>query len=118
MIAKKQIISPHLFSEKKKKQYFAKLNEKKITNKRTFWQTVKQFLSDKNKSREKITLLKNEETTSDEVEVANTLNSFFSNTVKNLKIPEKIPLKEFLDVFQVFIFRQLIKILLLNKLEN
>ena len=88
MIAKKQIISPHLFSEKKKKQYFAKLNEKKITNKRTFWQTVKQFLSDKNKSREKITLLKNEETTSDKIEVANTLNSFFSNTVKNLKIPE------------------------------
>ena len=89
MIAKKQIIPPHLFSEKKKKQYFAKLNEKKITNKRTFWQTVKQYLSDKNKSREKITLLKNEETTSDKVEVANTLNSFFSNTVKNLKIPEK-----------------------------
>ena len=34
-------------------------------------------------------LLKNEEIISDEVEVANTSNTFFSNTVKNLKIPEK-----------------------------
>ena len=35
-------------------------------------------------------MLKNEEIISDQVEVANTLNTFFSNTVKNLKIPEKL----------------------------
>ena len=34
-------------------------------------------------------MLKNEEIISDEVEVANTLNTLFSNTVKNLKTPEK-----------------------------
>ena len=44
----------------------------------------------KNKSREKITLVKNEETISDDVEVANILNNYFSNVVKNLKIQEKI----------------------------
>ena len=33
--------------------------------------------------------MKNEEITSDEVEVANTLKTFFSNTVKNLKIHQK-----------------------------
>ena len=38
---------------KGKKQYFAKLNGKNITDNRKAWQTVKPFLSDKNKSREK-----------------------------------------------------------------
>ena len=58
---------------KEKKQYFAKLNEKNITDNRKFCQTVKPFLSEKNKSRKKTTLLKNEETMSDKVEEANTL---------------------------------------------
>ena len=44
----------------------------------------------KNKSREKITLVKNEETKPDDVEVANILNNYFSNVVKNLKIQENI----------------------------
>ena len=43
---------------KEKKQYFVKLNEKNIADNRKFWQTVKPFLSEKNKSREKITLRK------------------------------------------------------------
>ena len=37
---------------------------------------------------EKITLVKNERIIFDDVEVANTLNNYFSNVVKNLKIPE------------------------------
>ena len=74
---------------KVKREYFANLNEKNITDNRKFWQTIKPFLSEKNKSREKITLVKNEEIISDDVEVANTLNNYFSNVVKNLKIPEK-----------------------------
>ena len=61
---------------KEKKQYFAKLNEKHITDNRKLWQTVKPFLSEKNKSREKFTLLGNKEIISDELKVANTLNTF------------------------------------------
>ena len=76
-------------SQKSKREYFANLNEKNITDSRNFWQTVKPFLNEKNKSREKITLVKNEEFISDDVEVANTLNNYFSNVVKNLKIPGK-----------------------------
>ena len=72
---------------KVKREYFANLNEKNITDNRKFQQTVKPFLSEKNKSREKITLVKNEEVISDDAEVANTLNNYFSNIVKNLKIP-------------------------------
>ena len=74
---------------KVKRQYVANLNEKNITDNRKFWPIVKPFLSEKNKSSEKITLVKNEEIISDDVEVANTLNNYFSNVVENLKIPEK-----------------------------
>ena len=42
---------------KVKREYFANLNEKNITDNRKFWQTVKPFLSEKNKSKEKITLV-------------------------------------------------------------
>ena len=55
---------------KVKREYFANLNEKNITDNRKFWQTVKPFLTEKNKSREKITLVKNEEVISDDAEVA------------------------------------------------
>ena len=59
---------------KVKREYFANLNEKNITD---------------NKSRGKTTLVKNEEVISDDVKVANTFNNYFANVVKNLKIPEK-----------------------------
>ena len=73
---------------KEKKEYFARLNEKDITDNRKFWHTVKLFLSDKVKSREAIILVDNENIKSNENELANTFNDFFSNIVKNLKIPE------------------------------
>ena len=72
---------------KEKIEYFANLNEKDTTNNRKFWCTVKPFLSDKIQSRKNIILVNNERITSDEVEVANTLNNFFSNIIKNLKLP-------------------------------
>ena len=72
-----------------KREYFANLNEKNTTDNRKFWQTVKPFLSEKNESREKKALVKSEEIISDDVEVANTLNNYFLNVIKNLKIPEK-----------------------------
>ena len=73
---------------KEKREYFANVNEKDITDNRTFWRIFKPFLSNKIKSRENITLVNSENITSKEVEVANTLNNFFSTIVKNLKIPE------------------------------
>ena len=42
--------------EKKKKQYYANLNEKDINGNRKFWHTVKPFFSKKIKSRESVTL--------------------------------------------------------------
>ena len=79
-----------LLLRKVKRKYFANLSEKNVTDNRKFWQTVKPFLCEKNKSREIIILVKNEETNlTDDVEVANNLNNYFSNVVKNLIIPEK-----------------------------
>ena len=69
---------------KKKKEYFARLNEKGITNNRKFWHTVKPFLSDKVKSSEAIILVDNKNIKSNENEMANTFNDFFSNIVKHL----------------------------------
>ena len=43
-----------LLLRKVKREYFTNLNEKNITDNRKFWQTVKPFLSKKNKSREKM----------------------------------------------------------------
>ena len=73
---------------KEKKEYFARLNEKGITDNRKFWHTVKPFLSDKVKSRDAIILVDGENIKSNENEMTHTFNDFFSNIVKNLKIPE------------------------------
>ena len=65
------------FLRKEKKEYFAKSNEKDITDNRKFWHIFKPFLSDKVKSRENITLVNNENIESNENEVAKTFNVFF-----------------------------------------
>ena len=73
---------------KTKKQYYANLSEKDVADNKKFWKTVKPFLSDKLKSNEKITLVEDDKIFTQDIKVAEELNSFFSNVVKNLKIPE------------------------------
>ena len=70
--------------KKTKKNYWNSLNEKDVSDNKTFWKTVKPFLSDKIVSKEQIFLVENDEI---ESKIAVSLNSFFSNIVKNLKIP-------------------------------
>lgn len=48
------------------KKYFANLNDKAITDKMFFWQTMIPCLSEKTKSTEKITLIENEKLVSDD----------------------------------------------------
>ena len=52
------------------------------------WHTIKPFLSEKTKSREKITLIENKNLISDDAELPNCFNIFFSNIVKKLEIPK------------------------------
>ena len=47
---------------KSKSDYFGNLNEKNINDNKTFWKTIKPFLSDKVRLANKITLMKNKET--------------------------------------------------------
>ena len=61
---------------KSKKSYFENLDEKKITDSKTFWKTVKPYLSDKTISGDKITLIENEDLLSDNQTIAETLNRF------------------------------------------
>ena len=80
-----------------KKQFFSNLNTNVATENKTFWKTLKPSLTDKVKTKSKITLIEkkyndsstepSEEITSDEEKVAEIFNNFFVNIVPNLKIP-------------------------------
>ena len=79
-----------------KKQFLSHLNTNVVTENKTFWKTLKPFLTDKVKTKSKITLIEkkykdsstepSEEIISDEEKVAEIFN-FFVNIVPNLKIP-------------------------------
>ena len=73
---------------KTKKDNYANLTEQDVADNKQFWRTVKSLLSDKVKSSEKITLVEGEEIINEDGENARILNRFFSNAIKNLKIPE------------------------------
>ena len=73
--------------KKTKKNYYNSLNEKDVSDNKTFWKTVKPFLSDKIVSKEEILLVENDEIISEDSKIAESLNFFFSNIVKNLQIP-------------------------------
>ena len=65
------------------KEYYGNLDERKATAK-----FFRPFLSDKVVSREEITLIENNKIISENSDVAQPLNYFFSSIVTNLKIPE------------------------------
>ena len=73
--------------KKTKKNYYNSLHEKGVSDNKTFWKTVKPFLSDKIVSKEQILLVENDEIISENSKIAESLNCFFSNIAKNLKIP-------------------------------
>lgn len=57
-----------------------------ITDNKTFWQTVKPFLSDKSNNKNKITLIENEEVISNDGDLSEIFNSLFANVTKELNI--------------------------------
>ena len=73
---------------KTKINYYENLDGKDITDSKKFWKTVKPLLSDKSINGDKIHLNENGELINSESKTAAVLNEFFSNIVKNLKIPE------------------------------
>ena len=73
---------------KTKKQYYGDLNEKNLLDNKKFWKMVKPFFSDKCPLNEKIIIVENNEIIRNDKEVAEVLNTFLSNIVSNLNIPE------------------------------
>ena len=71
-----------------KRNYYSSLDAKSVTDNKTFWRTVKPFLSDKTPFNAKITLIEDGEVISSDNEIANVLNTCFSNILSNLNLPE------------------------------
>ena len=94
---------------KTKKDHYANLNEKDVADNKQFWRAVKPLLSDKIKSSEKIALLEGDEIIIEDGENAEILNTFFSNAVKNLKIPEYQEIDPFANNISHPIFKTILK---------
>ena len=73
---------------KTKIRYCANLNKTKILDNKQFWKVVKPLFSDKSNSRNKINLTENGKYIKTKMKTPKVFYSFFSNVVKNLKIPQ------------------------------
>ena len=58
------------YTKKERKEYYEKLNVKKVMDNKEFWETVKPFLSDKGNQSSKITLVEGDDIISEDQEVA------------------------------------------------
>ena len=75
---------------KNKRDYFANLNNKIVTDNRKFWKTISPLFSEKTFHRECITLKESNKTITNNVELAETFNTFFSKIVPNLNIDSNL----------------------------
>ena len=73
---------------KTKKAYYENLDERKVSDNKLFWKTVKPSLSEKFNARERISLSENGKIVKTEKETAEVFNNFFGNIVKNLNISQ------------------------------
>ena len=69
---------------KEKRNYFESNDTAKTSDNKMFWKTVKPMFSNKRVNRESITLVKDDKILSENLEVAETFNAFFSNIVKEM----------------------------------
>ena len=85
----------NLFKREKKK-YYENIDTKQITDNKKFWKTVKPLFSEKITEKRSIILVDDNEIISKDKKVADTLNEFFSNSVKPL-LPSN-------DLLHLFVF--------------
>ena len=67
-----------------KKSYYAKIDRKAVCDNKRFWKVVKPLFSNKVQTSSCITLLENNIVNSDEKEVAEILNDYFTNITQTL----------------------------------
>ena len=75
---------------KNKRDYFGNLNNKIVTDNRKFWKTIIPLFSEKTFHIECITLKESNKTITNNVELAWTFNTFFSEIVPNLNIDNNL----------------------------
>ena len=71
-----------------KKLYYSNLDIKKVTHSKTFWKTIIPFHK-KTFERWEINLIENGKNISNDTELCNIYNGFFSNIISELNIPKK-----------------------------
>ena len=71
-----------------KRNFYKNLDISQITDNKKFWNTVKPFISNKNKAKAKITLIEDERIISKDEEVAETLNDYFVTVTDSLGLTE------------------------------
>ena len=71
-----------------KREYYNSLNINKITDNKKFWKSVKPSFTDKINTNEQITLIEEGNIITNSLNIAQTMNNFFSNVVEILEIPE------------------------------
>ena len=74
--------------KRERKKFYSNLNLNIITDNKRFWKNIKPFFSNKGISKTEITLIEGDKIISNDLEVANTLNSFFEHAVTLLGIPQ------------------------------
>ena len=73
------------FFKKAKKDHFANLDTKSVTDNKKFWQTVKPLSSNKVKAKTVIKLIENDAMIDHESEIAKIFNEYFVNIVKKTR---------------------------------
>ena len=71
---------------KAKKQHFTSIQSKTIDNEKKFWKTVKPLFSNRNNMCEKITLIADGKILSNDEEIAECFNEYFTNITHSLDI--------------------------------
>ena len=72
-----------------KKAHYSNLSIKDVNDNKNFWKIVKPLFSEKVNTNENITLVENNNIKLSEIEIAEKLNAFFRNIVKELNIKVK-----------------------------
>ena len=72
-----------------KKSYYSNLDIKKVTDNKTFWKTIIPLFTKRPLKGEKINLIENGKNISNDTELCDIFNGFFSNIIFELNIPKK-----------------------------
>ena len=72
--------------KKERQKFYSNLDPKCILDNKKFWETMKPFFSNKGLNKRNITLIEENNIILNDAEIAETLNTFFDNTVRKLDI--------------------------------